>query len=155
MVMTGEDADAVGAKDPFVVIVGRRYFMFVHHAPRHLIPSDATDDELHGTGNVFATEKGKGGAGLAVSDDGVEFEWLGDVLLPGRPGEKATYGRPVLSNARGVVTEQRLFRDVYNYAGVRMYVSWEGRCNRDYRALLDVIGAEEAGLMLGRRSSVL
>ena len=115
VVMTGEDADAVGAKDPYVVVVGRHYYMFVHHAPRHLIPGDATEDELHGTGNVFATEKGKGGAGLAVSDDGVDFEWLGDVLLPGRQWDRKlvrvdtmVYSPPVFTvfySGRGHVSE--------------------------------------------------
>lgn len=84
-VMAPEDAHSEGVKDPHVVMLGGRYYMFVHYAPKSLIPPGATYDELHGTGNIFATEKGTGSEGLAVSDDGVHFRWLGDVLPPG-PG---------------------------------------------------------------------
>jgi len=83
-VLRAEDVGAEGVKDPYVTIVGRRYYMFVHYAPRALQPPDATPEELHGTGNIFATEKGRGSSGLALSDDGVHFRWTGDVLPPGK-----------------------------------------------------------------------
>lgn len=78
-----EDLDSEGVKDPYVTIVGRQYYMFVHYAPRSLIPTDATQEELHGTGNVFTTKKGRGSSGLALSADGVRFTWMGDILPPG------------------------------------------------------------------------
>jgi hypothetical protein len=78
-----EDVDSEGVKDPYVAIVGRQYYMFVHYAPRALLPVDATQDALHGTGNIFATDQGKGSAGLALSSDGVRFTWVGDILPPG------------------------------------------------------------------------
>ena len=83
VVLTGEDTDSEGVKDPYVAIVGGRYYMFTHYAPRHLIPDDATEEELHGTGNVFATEKGRGSSGLATSNDGISFTWLGEIIAPG------------------------------------------------------------------------
>lgn len=83
VVLRGDDADSEGVKDPYVAIVDGRYHMFVHYAPRGLLPEGATEEELHATGNVFATEAGRGSAGLAVSDDGVDFRWQGDVLPPG------------------------------------------------------------------------
>jgi hypothetical protein len=57
--------------------------MFTHYAPGSLQPVDATEEELHGTGNVFATAKGRGSSGLAVSDDGIHFEWVGEIIPPG------------------------------------------------------------------------
>ena len=79
-----EDLDSEGVKDPYVAIVGGQYYLFVHYAPRALLPDDATYDELHGTGNVFATDKGKGSSGLAISSDGINFTWMGDILPPGK-----------------------------------------------------------------------
>ena len=81
--LSGEDLDAAGVKDPYVAIVDGRYHMFVNYAPRSRVPDSATEEELHGAGNIFATAIG-GSAGLAVSDDGVRFEWAGEVVSPGR-----------------------------------------------------------------------
>ena len=83
-ILKANDVHSEGVKDTHVAIVGGRYYMFVHYAPRALISPDATQEELHGTGNVFATKKGKGSAGLAVSEDGIHFKWLGDILSPGK-----------------------------------------------------------------------
>ena len=83
VVFQGDDADSEGVKDPYVAIVDGSYHMFVHYAPRGLLRAGATEEELHATGNVFATEAGRGSTGLAVSDDGVHFRWQGDVLPPG------------------------------------------------------------------------
>ena len=83
LILRAEDLDSEGVKDPHVAIVGRQYYMFVHYAPRALLPADASQEDLHGTGNVFATGAGKGSAGLALSSDGVRFRWVGDVLAPG------------------------------------------------------------------------
>jgi hypothetical protein len=79
-----EEVDSEGVKDPYVAIIGRQYYMFVHYAPRSLLPADATQEELHGTGNIFVTDKGKGSAGLALSSGGVHFQWVGDILPPGK-----------------------------------------------------------------------
>lgn len=83
VVLRGEDIDSEGVKDPYIAQIGGRYYLFVNYAPRSRIRPEATEDELHGTGNVFATTAG-GSGGLAVSDDGVRFEWKGDVVSPGR-----------------------------------------------------------------------
>ncbi len=83
VVLSGEDLDAEGVKDPYVAIVDGRYHMFVNYAPRSSISDDSTEEELHGAGNIFATAVG-GSAGLAVSDNGVRFDWAGDVVSPGR-----------------------------------------------------------------------
>lgn len=83
VVLTGDEADSEGVKDPYVAIVGGRYYMFIHYAPRSLQPIGATEEELHGTGNIFATGKGRGSSGLAVSNDGIHFDWVGDVVPPG------------------------------------------------------------------------
>jgi len=40
-------------------------------------------EEMHGTGDVYATGLTRSHSGLAMSDDGVRWEWKGDVLSPG------------------------------------------------------------------------
>lgn len=82
------DVDDEGVKDPYVAIVGGMYYMFVHYAPRSRQPAGATQEELHGTGNIFATQLGRGSTGLAISPDGVRFKWLGEVLPPGDHWDK-------------------------------------------------------------------
>lgn len=83
VVLTPDEANSEGVKDPYVAIIGGRYYMFTHYAPWSLQPLDATEEELHSTGNVFATAKGRGSSGLAVSDDGIHFEWVGEIIPPG------------------------------------------------------------------------
>lgn len=82
VVFSGEDADSDGVKDPHVAVVDGRYYMFLNHAPKWLTAPATDVEEMHGTGNVFATKFG-GSGGLATSEDGVHFVWQGDVIAPG------------------------------------------------------------------------
>ena len=81
--LSAGDVDDEGVKDPYLAIVGGTYYIFVHYAPRFRQSLNATQEELHGTGNIFATEPGKGSTGIATSLDGVNFEWQGELLPPG------------------------------------------------------------------------
>ena len=75
VVLSAGDVDDEGVKDPYLAIVGGTYYIFVHYAPRFRQSLNATQEELHGTGNIFATEPGKGSTGIATSLDGVNFEF--------------------------------------------------------------------------------
>jgi hypothetical protein len=83
-VLEPETVDAEGVKDPVVFLVGQRTYMFVPYGPRSSVAPGSTEAELHGTGNVFTLPRIKHPSGLAVSEDGVGFRWLGDATLPGR-----------------------------------------------------------------------
>ncbi|MDP6513079.1 MAG: hypothetical protein QF878_07835 [SAR202 cluster bacterium] len=83
LVIGAGDVQDEGVKDPYVAIVGGTYYMFVHYAPMSRQPNNASQRQLHGTGNIFATEYGIGSAGIATSVDGVEFQWQGEALPPG------------------------------------------------------------------------
>ncbi|MBM3211609.1 hypothetical protein FJZ33_05285 [Candidatus Poribacteria bacterium] len=67
-----------GVKDPYILIVGGKYFMLVSYAT----VSKATTG-IHDTADAFNTGKISSNTGLAISSDGIHFTWMGDVLSPG------------------------------------------------------------------------
>lgn len=85
-VLDPDDIDSEGVKDPFVAIIGRMYYMFASHGPRGTLAPGASEDALHGTGNIFTTGLVAHPTGLAVSEDGIHFRWLGDIIHPGDEG---------------------------------------------------------------------
>ena len=87
-VLRAADIDAEGVKDPYVFRVGAAWFMFVPYGPRGTVHAGSSEDQLHRTeaGNVFATGRILHPTGLAVSDDGVAFRWLGDAVATGPAG---------------------------------------------------------------------
>ena len=82
-VLRPEDADSEGVKDPYVLLIGGMYYMYVPYGPRQTVVAGSTEDQRHGTGNVFTTRYIAHPTGLATSVDGVHFTWRGDVLTPG------------------------------------------------------------------------
>ena len=78
-----DDVDSEGVKDPYVILIGGMYFMYVPYGPKSTVLPGSTAKDLHGTGNVFTTALISHPTGLAVSTDGLHFQWKGDVLLPG------------------------------------------------------------------------
>jgi len=88
-VLAAEDIDSEGVKDPWVMMMGRLTYLFAGYGPRATIAPGSTEEELHGTGNVFVTGRIKHPTGLAVSGDGLRFRWLGDVILPGEGWDRS------------------------------------------------------------------
>jgi len=78
-----DDVDSEGVKDPYLILIGRMYYMYVPYGPRTTVIPRSSAKDLHGTGNIFTTGLVAHPTGLAVSVDGVHFEWKGDVLRPG------------------------------------------------------------------------
>jgi len=79
--LTAASTATEGVKDPVVYVVGGLYYLFASIAPA--LPS-ARDDSgaLHQTGDVFATGLLKSATGLAISQDGENWHWEGEVLSP-------------------------------------------------------------------------
>lgn len=83
-VFTAADIGAEGIKDPYVFLLGEKYYMIASYAPT---PSKVTEElkkEMHQTADVYNTGKTKSHSGLAVSNDGINFMWQGDILSPGK-----------------------------------------------------------------------
>ena len=82
-VLSGDDCDNEGVKDPVVYLCGGIYYLYANYAPR---PADGDPEQIermHAEGNAFVSGVVNTGTGLATSLDGVRFQWQGPVLEPG------------------------------------------------------------------------
>jgi hypothetical protein len=85
-ILTAEQTQCEGVKDPFVMEVDGKIYMFLSYAPGNSAASDEEREEMHATSDIYNTGLSKSSSALAVSDDGVHFEWLGDVFAPRESG---------------------------------------------------------------------
>ncbi len=88
LIYGSDELDSEGIKDPYIALIGGIYYLFIHYAPKELLPPNATHNDLHGTGNIFATDLGIGTSGLAISSNGTEFTFQGEVIPPGNGWDK-------------------------------------------------------------------
>ncbi|UOQ44107.1 hypothetical protein MUN89_19970 [Halobacillus salinarum] len=72
-----------GIKDPYVVKVDNGYHMYFVYAKGN---EGAEVKDMHGTGDVHNTGLAVAPTGLAVSSDGLHFEWTDNVLPVGHSG---------------------------------------------------------------------
>jgi hypothetical protein len=79
LVLDPNDCGCEGVKDPYILIVGGKYYMLVSYATSPKMPTGG----LHDTADIFNTGKTTSRTGLALSSDGVNFKWIADVLSPG------------------------------------------------------------------------
>jgi hypothetical protein len=89
LVLAPEDCGVEAVKDPYILIIGGKYYMLVSYAPS---PRKAAGG-LHDTADVFNTGKTSSNTGLALSSDGIDFTWIGDVLSPPGSGWNAYAAR--------------------------------------------------------------
>ena len=92
-VFTADDVGVEGVKDPYVVVLGRRYYMLISYAPSSKTVSPQQRESMHATADVYNTGITKSHTALALSNDGVHFEWQGDVFTPPQEGWDAYAGR--------------------------------------------------------------
>ncbi len=85
-VLSADVAGAGGVKDPYIVTMGNFYLMYVSYAP---LPQRSTQD-LHATSDAFATGLTTSNSGLAVSSDGINFKWAGEVIGLGKSWDSST-----------------------------------------------------------------
>lgn len=91
-IFAADDVGIEGVKDPYVMIVGRKYYMLLSYAPS---PERSAElkSEMHATADVYNTGLTKSHSALAVSSDGVNFDWFGDVFSPKDSGWDAYAAR--------------------------------------------------------------
>jgi len=82
-ILTASSIKCEGVKDPYVLIVGGQYYMIVSYAPTPVKIGEDLKEKMHMTGDVYNTGITKSHTGLALSCDGVNFKWWGDILSPG------------------------------------------------------------------------
>ncbi len=79
-VFLAEELDLEGIKDPIVYRIGPMYYMIVSYAPSSA--PEASEEDKHGTADVYNTGIVKSHTGLATSGCGLEWHWQGDILSP-------------------------------------------------------------------------
>ena len=89
LILAPEDCGVEGVKDPYILIVGGKYYMLVSYATSPKKPTEG----LHDTADIFNTGKTTSNSGLALSSDGINFTWAGDVLSPPGVGWNAYAAR--------------------------------------------------------------
>ena len=85
-VLTAADIQAEGVKDPYVINVGGLWHMLVSSAPTPALADAPAREAMHATADVYNTGIAKSSTGLAVSADGREWEWQGDIFAPRERG---------------------------------------------------------------------
>lgn len=82
-VLTAQDIDAEGVKDPYVFRVAGLHHMILSYAVKSGNPSA---DQLHGTSDAYNTGLIRSATGLATSVDGIHWHWQGEIFAPQASG---------------------------------------------------------------------
>ena len=72
-----------GVKDPVLYLVGGLWHLYVNAAPKPPGADFAKFDRMHREGNAFVSGEIASTTALAISADGVRWDWQGDVIVPG------------------------------------------------------------------------
>ncbi|RMD90268.1 MAG: hypothetical protein D6813_09405 [Calditrichaeota bacterium] len=79
-VLSADDIGGEAVKDPYIWHIGSTTFLYVSYAPKPESLPESQRDQLHTQADVFVTGLVKSHTGLAISQDGINFRWLGEVL---------------------------------------------------------------------------
>jgi len=85
-ILTADDTDTEAVKDPAVYLIGGLYYMIVSIATRPKRVSRTLKKKMHATADVHTTGITKSETGLAVSADGINFEWKGKIFATSEKG---------------------------------------------------------------------
>ena len=81
-VLTAGDVGVEGVKDPWVMVVNGLYYMLISYAAPLENLSGDKQAEMHATADIYNTGLTLSASGLAVSGDGRNYEWQGQILAP-------------------------------------------------------------------------
>ena len=81
-VLTGPQVGVEGVKDPWVIKLNGFYYMLISYATQldSLTPEER--DRMHATADIYNTGLTLSSTAMAVSHDGLTYQWLGDVFPP-------------------------------------------------------------------------
>jgi len=77
--LTAEDVGGEGVKDPNVFTIGRGYYMLASYATRETAGTPEAEAKKHASGDIYNTGLTLSRTGAAISGDGRQFQWIGDV----------------------------------------------------------------------------
>ncbi len=89
-ILTADSMQVEGVKDPYILSLNGVHHMFFSYAPKLQGFSPEQIARLHTTGDIFNTGKVKSRTGLALSQGGISFRWLRDVLPLGKSWDSHT-----------------------------------------------------------------
>lgn len=81
-ILTADEIDGEGVKDPYLFMLGPCWYMLVSCTPKPGAIAAEVAATMHATADVYNTGIVKSLTGLASSHDGVHWEWEGHVLTP-------------------------------------------------------------------------
>lgn len=82
-----------GVKDPWLLRFGGLYWMLASYAPAVPGADDETRERMHASADVYNTGLTRSCTGVAVSGDGAEWHWRGEIFAPHRTGWDAYAAR--------------------------------------------------------------
>jgi hypothetical protein len=78
-IFTGAAIGAQGVKDPNVFLIGRMHYMLFSYATSEPDLTAQAQEEGHAGGDIYNTGLTRSRTGAAISGDGRQFQWIGDV----------------------------------------------------------------------------
>jgi hypothetical protein len=81
-VFTAAELGVEGVKDPWVMRLNGFYYMLISYAIRMEQLSADQEQRMHATADIYNTGLTLSSSAMAVSQDGLTYEWLGDVFPP-------------------------------------------------------------------------
>ncbi len=85
--LTAEQVGGEGVKDPNVFIVGRMVYLLASYATSETGLNSESQEQKHASGDIYSTGLTRSRTGAAVSGDGKNFQWIGDVSPKSPHGE--------------------------------------------------------------------
>jgi len=89
-ILTASFIQCEGVKDPYIIIMGRKYYLIVSYALTTKKIDEGLEKKMHSTADVYNTGMIKSCTGLALSNDGINFTWWGNILSPGKKWDAYT-----------------------------------------------------------------
>jgi hypothetical protein len=87
-VLSPETTGTEGVKDPVIYIAGGLWHLYANMAPQPVGGDWAKIDRMHRESNAFVSGEVACPTGLAVSADGVQFQWIGEVIPCGESWDR-------------------------------------------------------------------
>lgn len=95
-VLTAEQVGAEGVMNPNVYLIGRMVYMIVSYATHEVALDPAVEHRKHAGGDIYSTGLTLSRSGAAISGDGRNFHWIGDVSPIGAStGNRAPSRSPI------------------------------------------------------------
>lgn len=107
-VLSPDNTQTEGVKDPVILIAGGLWHMYVNMAPKPETNDWSKLDRMHREGNAFISGEITCPTGLAVSADGVHFNWLGEVISCGSSWDR------YLTRLTAIIYTPPLFTGIYD-----------------------------------------